>query len=123
VAASLGEPLEADRWIVGLPLPGSAPAAQPVLRVGVLNPSSTDSVDVRLDLLEATGSRTVWEASLEPGRRADVDVAPGAATLALVGASAPVVVGRIFPLLEPAAPSAEPALPVAGTTLIPPTLG
>ena len=118
VASTLGSPLQANRWIVALPLPVDG-VSSPV-RVAVVNPSSTGPVDVRVDVVEPGGPRTVGSGQLEPGRRLDVDIGPGIAAVVVVEATGPVVSGRLLTLVVPDALSAAPALAVAGTAEVPP---
>jgi hypothetical protein len=89
-------------------------------RIGVVNPSSTAPVDVRVDVLEAGGARPLGAAQLPPGRRLDVDIGPTAAALAVVEATGPVVAGQLLALSAPDAISAPAALAVAGTAQVPP---
>lgn len=117
VAATLGSPILASRWVVALPLPVDG-TTTPV-RVGVVNPSSTGPVDVQVDVIDPTGPRTVGGGQVQPGRRLDVDIEPGTAALVVVQASAPVVTGRVMVLRVPDGLSASPALAVAGTAEVP----
>jgi hypothetical protein len=116
VAASLGEPLVARRWVAGLPLalapPGGAPG-----QITVLNPSGAGPVQVRVELAGAGGgpSQTLQEASIEPGRRLGIDVPGDGRAFVTIEASGSVVVGRVLPLGEPPGLAAEGALASAGT--------
>ena len=110
VASTLGSPVQATRWVVPFPQPVdgvNAPA-----RVAVVNPSSTAPVDVRVDVMEAAGPRSVGSAQVQPGRRFDVDIGPSTAALAVVEATGPVVTGELLALSAPDGLSAPPALAV-----------
>ena len=115
LAASLGEPLVARRWVAGLPL--SPPAAgTPAGQVTVLNPSGSGAVDVQVVMAGGAGPpQTLAPASIAPGRRLGIDVPGTGATFLTVEASGPVVVGRLFALDGPPGVAAEAAVATADT--------
>jgi hypothetical protein len=115
LAASLGEPLVARRWVAGLPVGPSAGGA-PAGQVTVLNPSGSGAVDVQVVLAGGSGPpQTLQQARVAPGRRLGIDVPGAGSPYVTVEASGPVVVGRLFALDGPPGIAAEAAVATAGT--------
>lgn len=118
LAGSLGEPLVASSWTVGLPAAPPGTAAGSTL-VSVFNPVGPGKIDVKVSVLGASGPKVLRQEAVSPGHRIDVAVPTASGSALSVEASGRVVVSRIGSLSEPAGLSSEPATPVSGTATVP----
>jgi hypothetical protein len=118
LAGSLGEPLVASTWVVGLPAAPPGTAAGSTL-VSVFNPVGPGKIEVKVSVLAASGTKMLRQEAISPGHRVDVAVPTASGSALSVEASGRVVVSRIGSLSEPAGLSSEPAMPVSSAATVP----
>jgi hypothetical protein len=118
LAGSLGEPLLASNWTIGLPASPPGTSLGSTL-VSIFNPVGPNKVDVKVSVLAASGVKVLHQEPVGVGRRLEVQVPTASGTAVLVEAAGKVVVSRIGWLSEPTGLSSEPGVPISSSAVVP----